>query len=82
MTGGNLGSPSSVHFECINSLSVGRNEEMKIRVCFAMTDGSVHNLLLTSSDDGVSFLADIVDVKEGILILRLQLRCCNLHNSL
>ena len=63
--GSHLGSPSSVHLECIS----GEGEENNaVRACFVMADGSVHNLMLESEDEDHSFLAHIVDIKEGGLV--------------
>jgi hypothetical protein len=39
--------------------------EYAVRACFVMRDGTVHNLLLKSNRKEKSFLADIIDLKEG-----------------
>lgn len=61
-----LGSPSSVHFECI-SAHQGKNCSA-VRACFVMVDGSVHNIMLEAEDKDQSFLARIVDIREGSLV--------------
>lgn len=60
--GPHLGCPSSIHIECIPPSDQQRRA---VRVCFVMTDGGVHNLLLETDHKDKSFLSDVIDIKEG-----------------